>query len=98
MVDGLFSSKSKPRVRGLYWKFTAWLMKHYERYLIRRSSLGLFHSMDCYEAYSRYCANPHLVHDIHLDYKDLITKREIDAKTSQERSDKTLVRGSRPQR
>jgi colanic acid/amylovoran biosynthesis glycosyltransferase len=75
-----FQAKSKRGIRKVYCKFTARLMQHYERYLIRRCSIGLFHGMDCYEAYSRYCTNSHLVHDIHLDYDDLITERELEAR------------------
>jgi colanic acid/amylovoran biosynthesis glycosyltransferase len=75
-----FQANSKRGVRKLYSKCTAWLMKHYERYLTRRASIGLFHGMDCYEAYSKYSKNPNLVHDIHLDYKDLITERELETR------------------
>jgi len=33
--------------------------------------------MDCYSAYSGYCKNPHLVHDIHLSREDCITASEL---------------------
>lgn len=46
----------------------AWL----ERYVIERSTLGLFHGRDTYDAYSRFCANPQIVHDIHLKRSDHI--------------------------
>ncbi len=55
-------------------------MKPYERYVISKSALGLFHGMDCYEVYSPYCSNPQLVHDIHLNSSDQISDAEIDAR------------------
>ena len=41
-------------------------MHYYERAAIRRATTGLFHGMDCFDAYSPISANPHLVHDIHV--------------------------------
>src|ERR1700730_14085129 len=60
-----FKSRSKAGLRRLYTAFTARLMAHYERYIVGRCSLGLFHGMDCYRTYSAYCSNSHLVHNIH---------------------------------
>ncbi len=57
---------SKRGISRLYTRATAALMAPYEKAIIRKSKLGLFHGADCYEAYSGYCGNPHLVHDIHI--------------------------------
>jgi glycosyltransferase involved in cell wall biosynthesis len=73
----VFQAKSKTGVRRAYAEVTALLMKFYERQIIRRSAIGLFHGMDCYSAYSGYCKNPHLVHDIHLSREDCITASEL---------------------
>jgi colanic acid/amylovoran biosynthesis glycosyltransferase len=77
-----FHSKSKTGLRRFYTLVTAWLMAHYERYIIRRCSLGLFHGMDCYQAYSSICSNPHLVHDIHLGEESLVTPSNLETRLS----------------
>lgn len=61
-----FQSQSKYGIRKLYYLTTAKMTSRYERYVIGRAALGLFHGMDCYEAYAQYCRNAHVVHDIHL--------------------------------
>jgi glycosyltransferase involved in cell wall biosynthesis len=53
------------------------LIKHYERRIIRRSALGLFHGMDCYTAYSTFSSNPQVVHDIHLGNTNHVTDAEL---------------------
>ncbi len=40
--------------------------RHLERRVIRRTTLGLFHGKETFEAYHRFSARPFLVHDIHL--------------------------------
>lgn len=61
-----YAVRSRSGVRALYWQINAWLMHYYERAAIRRASIGLFHGMDCFKAYSACCSKPHLVHDIHV--------------------------------
>jgi glycosyltransferase involved in cell wall biosynthesis len=73
-----FQAGSKTGLRKLYGMAHAALIKHYERYIIRRSALGLFHGMDCYTAYSTFSSNPHLVHNIHLGTADHVTEAEIE--------------------
>jgi colanic acid/amylovoran biosynthesis glycosyltransferase len=72
-----FQATSKRGLRKLYSVTVAALMKTYERQIIKMSAVGLFHGMECYEAYSSYSANPHLVHDIHLGREHQITNTEI---------------------
>jgi colanic acid/amylovoran biosynthesis glycosyltransferase len=76
----LFQAKSKTGPKRLYYMFMAFLMKIYERQIIKLSSLGLFHGMDCYTAYSPYSSNPQLVHDIHLGTENQITDLDIEAR------------------
>jgi glycosyltransferase involved in cell wall biosynthesis len=68
-----FESRTKTGFRRANGLFKAKVMAHYERYIIRRCSLGLFHGMDCFETYAPDCKNPHLVHDIHVGADNLIT-------------------------
>ncbi len=58
------------------------MMARYEKYLIRRAALGLFHGMDCYRAYEQFCKNPHIVHDVHLREADRISDLELEFKLS----------------
>lgn len=51
-----------------------------EHYAIRRAALGLFHGRETYNAYARFCSNPHVVHDIHLTRLDHISAAELEAK------------------
>ena len=37
-----------------------------ERWVIRRSTLGLFHGQQTFDAYAPYSRNPQIVHDIHV--------------------------------
>lgn len=59
------SVRSRLRAR-LTHRPMAWL----ERFVIRRATLGLFHGRETYDAYARYCGDPHVVHDIHLARED----------------------------
>jgi colanic acid/amylovoran biosynthesis glycosyltransferase len=72
-----FQASSKRGLRKFYHATMAVLIKLYERQIIRRSALGLFHGMECYEAYSPYSSNPHLVHDIHLGRESRICDADI---------------------
>jgi colanic acid/amylovoran biosynthesis glycosyltransferase len=72
-----FQATSKRGLRKFYSSAVATLMKIYERQIIKMSAVGLFHGMECYEAYSPYSTNPHLVHDIHLGREHQITDEEI---------------------
>ncbi len=69
-------------------RFTRWararieapMMAALEKAVIKRSSLGLFHGADCFEAYSPFSARPFLVHDIHLKQCDQASDKAIDEK------------------
>jgi glycosyltransferase involved in cell wall biosynthesis len=59
------------------------LMERYHRHIIRHCSLGLWHGDDCYRAYSPWCRENHLVHDIHTKQSDLIGDSALAAKIQQ---------------
>jgi colanic acid/amylovoran biosynthesis glycosyltransferase len=79
-----FQAGSKTGLRKLYGIAHAALIKHYERQIIRRSALGLFHGMDCYTAYSTFSSNPHLVHDVHLGKANRVVHAEIEERLRHE--------------
>ena len=56
----------------------AWL----ERALIRRAALGLFHGRETYDAYEPFCANPEVVHDVHVKRHDHISAEALAAKAA----------------
>ncbi|WP_375427107.1 glycosyltransferase [uncultured Sphingomonas sp.] len=75
-----FHASTSRGVRRIYWSAIAFAMKRYERLIVRRATIGLFHGADCYAAYARFSRAPHLVHDIHLGESDRIAPAELDAK------------------
>ncbi len=70
----------KSYLKRMYWRFLIPIMSCYHRWLIRKSSLGLFHGRDCYNSYSIYSKHPHCVHDIHLTTADQISQAELQTK------------------
>ena len=81
-----FHSSNSRGMRKVYWSAIAFAMKHYERLVIRRATLGLFHGADCYSAYSKFSSNPQLVHDIHLAESARITSTVLDNKVNRSRA------------
>lgn len=73
-----FQANSKTGVRRWYYKFYSVLVKHYERLVIRCSTIGLFHGMDCYSAYASFCRKSFVVHDVHLEESDQISATELE--------------------
>ena len=71
-------------LKKIYRRTLARVMRHYERHVIRQSTLGLFHGGGCYSAYSRFSCEPHLVHNIHLGREAQISAEELAAKLSRE--------------
>src|SRR5262249_29187866 len=47
---------------------------------ISGASLGLFHGASCYAAYSPWCRNSYVVHDVHAKQADAISDEELEAK------------------
>lgn len=52
-------------------------MARLARYVIERAALGLFHGRDTFDAYSGFCGNPQIVHDIHLTRSDHIAADQL---------------------
>lgn len=67
------------------WKkvMDAWLMDRYHHSIIRQCSAGLWHGQECYTAYSPWCQNNHLIHDVHTKKSDTISEPELDSKLSE---------------
>jgi len=79
-----WEAKGKPWMRGLYRNYIlSNTVKHYHHYLIRRCAVGLFHGMDCYRAYAPFCANPQVVHDIHVRPRDAIAPERLEHKAGE---------------
>lgn len=73
-------ASSKRGVSRLYTTATAALMTFYERAIIRRADLGLFHGADCFHAYAGISKNPHLVHNIHIGLNQHISLDQLRAR------------------
>lgn len=68
----------------------ATLMEGYHKHIIKNCALGLWHGKDCYTAYSPFCSNSHLIHDVHTKASDIISPQALSAKAQQVKSDETL--------
>lgn len=55
-------------------------MGWWEKFIIRRATLGLFHGKDTYDAYARFARKAALVHDIHLSKANHISAKLLQAK------------------
>ena len=71
--QGRFRSRLRARLTH---RPMAWL----EQYVVRRAALGLFHGRDTFDAYSAFCTNPQMVHDIHLKRSDHIPSDQLSHK------------------
>lgn len=76
----MFQAKGERLPKRWYRQATALAMRHYERHVIRRATIGLFHGADCYAAYKAFSPSPWLVHDIHLSDDDRIDAATLAAK------------------
>lgn len=74
------TSHSGPFRRRLRARLEHRPMAMLERHLIRRSSLGLFHGKETYDAYAPYCPQPHIVHDIHVHKSEHLQADALKAK------------------
>ncbi len=54
-----------------------------EKWVISRAALGLFHGRETYNAYSSFCQQPQLVHDIHVKKSDHISLGDLIRKQQQ---------------
>jgi glycosyltransferase involved in cell wall biosynthesis len=65
-------------------------MERYHRHIIERCTLGLWHGDDCFRAYSPWCKENHLIHDVHTKLSDLIDGQALEEKLRDVRSAETL--------
>jgi glycosyltransferase involved in cell wall biosynthesis len=56
------------------------LLKPYQRYLCRRSQLGLLQGQDCYSAYSAFCKNSYCIYQTHTQKSDQIDTSSLNLK------------------
>jgi glycosyltransferase involved in cell wall biosynthesis len=66
------------------------MMARYHQHLIKNCALGLWNGQDCYAAYSPFCTNNHLIHDIHTKPSDAISNKELIEKVKRATSDETI--------
>ncbi|AFZ19460.1 glycosyltransferase [Allocoleopsis franciscana] len=66
------------------------LIASYHKQIIKNCALGLWHGQDCYSAYSPFCQNSHLIHDIHTKPSDSIGNLELFKKARCAKSDETI--------
>lgn len=76
----LFRAQHKRGLARFYTILTSMIMGVVERFVIRKSQVGLFHGMDCFDTYAKYCKQPFLVHNIHLSAADRATPADIDSR------------------
>ncbi|MGB5962179.1 MAG: glycosyltransferase [Coleofasciculaceae cyanobacterium] len=80
-------AKLKTRIKA---KVMAPLMANYHQQIIKGATLGLWNGQDCYDAYSPFCENSHLIHDIHTKASDIISSDQLSEKVNQAKSDETI--------
>ncbi len=90
-----FAAQQSRGPRKLLRLANAFAMKHFERMVIRRSTIGLFHGADCFAAYARFSAAPHIVHNIHLSSSARITPDALVAKAQHRRGPMRIVYAGR---
>lgn len=76
-------NQGKNILKRLKSEMVSLLMRQYHHWIIRRCSLGLWHGEDCYRAYSPWCANSYLIHDVHTKPEDGITDSQLSQKLEQ---------------
>jgi len=80
------SLSQKSFLGTMYWRLLIPVIEQYTQFIIRRSSLGLFHGRDCYNAYAKHCSNPYVVHDIHTKASDQINAGKLSNKCEEIKS------------
>jgi colanic acid/amylovoran biosynthesis glycosyltransferase len=78
--SGSLKSRIKKRV---IWRLMAML----EKFVIKRSTIGLFHGQQTYDAYAPYSSNPNIVHDIHVSRDAHISDDAFNTKIASAKSD-----------
>lgn len=71
-------------------RLLATAMKHYHRWIVRRCALGLWNGRGCYAAYSPFCPNSHIIHDLHTSPADIISAEQLELKAQRSLADAEL--------
>lgn len=87
MLRSSQGAKLKTRLKS---RIMAPLMAIYHKQIIKNCSLGLWHGQDCYSAYSPFCKNSHLIHDIHTKPSDCISDFDLFQKVRRAKRDETI--------
>ena len=72
--------RSKPIIKQLYGKIICPLMKLYNTYFVKHSTIVLCNGKDTHQFYSKFNKNSFLIHDIHTNQNHLINPAEIKEK------------------
>lgn len=83
-------NQDKPILKRFKAKVLSLMMQQYHQWIIRRADLGLWHGEDCYRAYSPFCTNSYLIHDVHTKAEDSITPNQLVQKLEQVNTASTL--------
>jgi glycosyltransferase involved in cell wall biosynthesis len=87
MLQSSQGAKLKTRLKS---RIMAPLIAIYHKQIIKNCSLGLWHGQDCYSAYSPFCKNSHLIHDIHTKPSDCISDFDLFQKVQRAKRDETI--------
>lgn len=86
----LRSTQKASLIKRLKARFLAPLMAKYHQNIIRDCTLGLWHGNDCNRAYSRFCQNSYLIHNIHLKPSECISQEALIQKSDLVKDENTL--------
>ncbi len=68
------AARGRARLRA---RLTHRPMARLERKVIAKAALGLFHGKETFDTYAPFCANPQIVHDIHIAPQDHIQPDQL---------------------
>lgn len=74
------TSSSGPWRRRLRTKLEHRPMWWWEKFIVSRATVGLFHGKETFDAYAAYSHQPQLVHNIHTKKSDHISAADLEAK------------------
>jgi glycosyltransferase involved in cell wall biosynthesis len=86
----LQNSKDAKLPKRLKARMISSILAVYHRSLFRRAALALLHGADCYQAYSSFCKNSYLIHNIHTKPSDCISQSKLAEKCSHTAFEETL--------
>ncbi|MBW4550831.1 MAG: glycosyltransferase [Aphanocapsa sp. GSE-SYN-MK-11-07L] len=74
------TARTQPLKRRIKYPITTNLMKQYIRFVASRSNVALLQGSDCFNEFSPYCKNPHLVHKVSTNKSDQIEPANLEHK------------------